>query len=1109
MQSNQEIAYREPLLILHLSDLHFGEHSRFKELKPEELGKRLHEDVKYELNRRGIKIPVSLVVVTGDVAQTARPKEYEQAKNFLASLSEGLKLDPQRFVFVPGNHDVSWAMCKMLEEVYDENELRRRIDEKKFQFFDEFLKQFYEIPRSSLYGNLLAHSVFVYNFKELTLSVAALNSCEVESHRKEDHWGLLSKEQAQALMNYWKEDEIRSWLKVVAIHHNPVAMVPENVDDYLKELMKKWKESTKNVSLTEDLLQRFAADTMGLKGREYLQVLSKDCEVQLVLHGHHHAAEQQPWSWERKGQTYVLSAGSLGLTPDKLPGEQPNMIQLILLNPVKEELWAWFLVYNPQARPEGVVSPGRFVPDPTRPSGYHQSLSLPEGFPQDSQLHPSIGPTRDYSGSLSESRHSPSSLQLLSEKEIQQVARNFFEEPYGEDIVQDSLDRFLAVLKSSTGATDLGRTHRFLDMMLRISHLRPLPGKRHQLYQEYIETLLTALPNQQEQWCPEDREQRLRAVAHLAFKIQEKQQGLAVLRRDEIVKFLPEGLSKNGKGFLAWLAGPAGLLKDYKDGTLSFAHLSFQQYLSARYLFTMEDNDEKIMGKMEYEHWWETLRLWGAMVEYYKPERLEMVLWKPWKDKDERFWLRFWLTGTMLADGLGGKEVFKQWFKQLVEWLQEPWLFEERQEITWSKEVDFCVKAWAGSLQAERRKYMDKKLNTDAPNRNWLQWIRYQKWVQDTNPRFELTHPREKSNARVLIDALDGEIASARQVAVGRVLCGGSPFWPGQPWELVLLQTWPLHRRLVGHRLQSLANLSGGREQLLQVGKAFLKLPRCDDDTGDWARSLVPDFARYLDNDLKSNLHRYLADKLFHDLFRESVSYLHRYLVSELDNDLARELASNLVREFVQNLAQNLAQSLTSDMAKHLARDWIQYLACNLGRDLDSGWARDLELEDDMPFMPHFAIIEYSSLGRVGLRAFLAHLELEPKSEPAVKLISQACRLSLQRKKDLRAIDLKHFKEALKEYPPNGEPFWLALAKHLARCSTEEDRALLDDLAQHPEKREPPLQWGLKYIVRGDVVLDDGTEVTLDELTGELEMEPLPYLGEMQMPDEFKIDWEY
>ena len=66
---------------------------------------------------------------------------------------------------------------------------------------------------------------------------------------------------------------------------------------------------------------------------------------------------------------------------------------------------------------------------------------------------------------------------------------------------------------------------------------------------------------------------------------------------------------------------------------------------------------------------------------------------------------------------------------------------------------------------------------------------------------------------------------------------------------------------------------------------------------------------------------------------------------------------------------------------------------------------------------------------------------------------------------------------------------------HAGASST--DRDLLINLACHPEQCEPPLAWGLRAIVRGDLLLDDGTVLTLDELADEVGLPRLPYLDEM------------
>lgn len=71
-------------LIAHLSDLHFG---------------RVDSAVLPALRATIIAANPSLIVVSGDLTQRARPAEFRQARQFLASLPFGQ-------LVVPGNHDV-------------------------------------------------------------------------------------------------------------------------------------------------------------------------------------------------------------------------------------------------------------------------------------------------------------------------------------------------------------------------------------------------------------------------------------------------------------------------------------------------------------------------------------------------------------------------------------------------------------------------------------------------------------------------------------------------------------------------------------------------------------------------------------------------------------------------------------------------------------------------------------------------------------------------------------------------------------------------------------------------------------------------------------------
>ncbi len=70
---------KNPFVILHISYLHFRIQSRFADRNFEELGQRMGHAVRDEAKRRGLGEQPDLVVMTGDVAQTAEREEYEAA----------------------------------------------------------------------------------------------------------------------------------------------------------------------------------------------------------------------------------------------------------------------------------------------------------------------------------------------------------------------------------------------------------------------------------------------------------------------------------------------------------------------------------------------------------------------------------------------------------------------------------------------------------------------------------------------------------------------------------------------------------------------------------------------------------------------------------------------------------------------------------------------------------------------------------------------------------------------------------------------------------------------------------------------------------------------
>jgi 3',5'-cyclic AMP phosphodiesterase CpdA len=100
--------------LLHLSDLHFGPHSRFADADPAELGHSFASNLLQERERLKLS-RLDLVIVTGDLAEAGKPKEFNTAAAFLGALAGDLGIERREFVFVPGNHDVSWFRCMNIE----------------------------------------------------------------------------------------------------------------------------------------------------------------------------------------------------------------------------------------------------------------------------------------------------------------------------------------------------------------------------------------------------------------------------------------------------------------------------------------------------------------------------------------------------------------------------------------------------------------------------------------------------------------------------------------------------------------------------------------------------------------------------------------------------------------------------------------------------------------------------------------------------------------------------------------------------------------------------------------------------------------------------------
>lgn len=1297
--------------LLHLSDLHFGNHSRFSGRDAGEVGNwflKTLVDAEPSLPKQRIDV----VVVTGDLAEAGKPAEFQQAGKFLQTLAGELGIEHRRFVFCPGNHDISRPACLKAAadqdiEDFDDDELRRRLDAVKLQFFDEFLERFYGEPIAAAAQSLVRGAI-VFSFPELPLSIAALNSCEKESHRPEDHVGHLSETQAQALMDHWRAGEVTSWLKVVAVHHNPDVTVPANLDSW-----KRWIEGQND--LKPHQIAAWQGDMVGFEGYERLRRIAEDCEVQLVLHGHHHAKDQKVWPWKGTGYAHVLSAGSLSLVADELPGTEPTSFRLIDLDPASESLSARAFLWLEGARTAGSVQPGAFKPDPD--GDYGKRLDLPAGFervpdiseeatsaaerselagflrtfrnafrgaysrwdlasagvtqtggaarpldvnlddmyvplrlgrgydptrldagsaigPEDllrrerplairgaggsgkttwmrwtfrrllelehavplmlvlrdlanhwegvppgveqslesfldswaaAQVGPGwekgfvqrllqaeAGPTPvllvdgwDELGPLGEQTRAkliglmslysrlrvvvssrpygegrPShaegfdtlDLQPLAggsgdrseAGEVETLAAGFFQRCYGEDTQARgaSTEGFLNALARSPDAQELARTPLLLTMMLLISRSRPLPDKRHDLYESCIDNLLTARTDRKEkegarlqsdQWRPADTDERKRAAAGLAFGFQSSQNsgsyawGLStiVASRHEAMDLLPETwLTAEKRGFLSWLAGPAGLLIDRSDNTFTFVHLSFQEYLSAWHLdATVEGTAsrfEVFRRHLASNRWRESLLLWAARIHRQNPERLDDVVEGLVKLEGG---ISF--VGFSFADGLGTAAAFEDWAR----------LFVNRLSKGWQPEFSLLGRTWKSSHQEARWQRLYQEAIDLSPGLTWLEWLRVDQWFQEAGMARELPRPRALT-ARALIEASHppSDQFIERGIAAGRLLCTRSPFWPSGR-DLGLLNLWPGTRRLTGLRLQSLFTAVDGRWQ----PEAFVlqDLLRKRNQDADFARDLARRMLNRFDRDVTDALARYLAGEFDRSLNSD--------IEHETAHDLALDLASDLEDEIAYYADHGFYHDLSHIQHRSFSRRFRFDLACRFENQIAlqtaQGWNLDIE---EHGWIRDFEIMEFFSWGRVVAPALLREFQGESKSA-LVRLFSAACKLTNAPADQ----DPSVFYRALERLGPRSHRLWPALARHLARLCSPRDQQFLESLARDPfQVEEGPLRWGLRFIVRGDVMQHDGSYITLDELCDQVGLPHLPYLEPLPEPLDIDRDAE-
>lgn len=187
MYRPRKVDTSKPLRILHLSDLHFGEHTRTDSvLQP------IYADLSDKLRIKQL----DYIVASGDFADRCNPAGFDAAREFLQRLGDRFEVSPLKTVLVPGNHDYErrrehfdwfdWRATERYEDGYRQGDVVFVPSKKYVERFDPFRRFYHSFYSTQEYQQEPAGQFEVIRDAETGLHILCLNSAfRVDQFRPE------------------------------------------------------------------------------------------------------------------------------------------------------------------------------------------------------------------------------------------------------------------------------------------------------------------------------------------------------------------------------------------------------------------------------------------------------------------------------------------------------------------------------------------------------------------------------------------------------------------------------------------------------------------------------------------------------------------------------------------------------------------------------------------------------------------------------------------------------------------------------------------------------------------------------------------------------------
>lgn len=262
-------------MILHISDIHFS--------KKEDVNKwllQLNVDLKSNLNTSII----DYLIISGDITHIASGKEFEYALAFIQKLIKGFKLQREKIIIVPGNHDYN------RDTTIAAMDAEKIINDKLYwEKFDSF-QRFHANATGKCYSECIEQQGIINVYDADKLLILGLNSSwaidHINKYKASINMDALYEVAIKILAGQYKD-----YLKIAVFHH-PIAG-PEQMNSEFMELLAQ----------------------MGFK---------------ICMHGHIHEAKNEYFNYDDKKKIRIIGAGTFGaITKEQVPGipHQYNLIR--------------------------------------------------------------------------------------------------------------------------------------------------------------------------------------------------------------------------------------------------------------------------------------------------------------------------------------------------------------------------------------------------------------------------------------------------------------------------------------------------------------------------------------------------------------------------------------------------------------------------------------------------------------------------------------------------------------------------------------------------------------------------------------------------------------